>query len=127
VKSKLLLLMIPSIAIASPVKLETMVKDVYGQAGQSVYIACSSRVMIDNSNHAELKLVLGTKLCAENQGCQDHRLDIKVHDNENYTNSYGTVFMPTFKRTGNKQITCTNYIEGDIMASEIKYATAYIS
>lgn len=122
----ILMILFATQSIASPVKLETIVKDVYGQAGSPVYINCSSRVVIDNSNHKQMKLVLGTKVCAENQGCQDNRSDVRVHEGENYTSQYGTVFMPTFKRSGNKQITCTNYIEGDLMASEIKYATAYI-
>jgi len=117
----------PLIAFSSSVKLATVLKDVYGQTNSSVIITCYSQVYIRNEKNTPINVTLGTKICAENQGCDGKQFDYLIKEHQEFSKGYSTVFMPTFNRPGQKTLSCINSIDGNIMAREAKYSKAYIS
>lgn len=133
-KNKTILIIISSLIISSnsiasdkAVKLDVLLKDVYGQSSMAVYINCVSSVYIENRTSLSKRYTLGTRICAENKGCFVVENSLWIQPGKTYTTSYNTVFSPVFGRSGTRTIDCTNYVNGGIDASLTKYAKAYIS
>lgn len=126
-KSKILLLSLLSTNAIASIDLTTQLRDVYGQTNTAVYINCVSTIDIQNMTNANRTYVIGTRLCPQNKDCVNNKGQVTLLPGKKYSNTYTTVSTPTYSRASTKDITCTNYVEGDEGRSEIKHAHAYIS
>ena len=111
---------------ASNVSLNTDFKDHYGPVNARLSIQCNSSVVVQNTDSKSHRYLIGTQVCAQNNECRDNADWVIIDSGKTFKNAYSTVELATFNRKGTKDLTCNNFVAGDVKKSDMKHAFAFI-